>query len=349
MLSLTVLGSGSSGNCAVVRTERTRLLIDAGLSGRQIMLRLEAVGLRLEDLDGVLLTHEHCDHTAGLDVLCRRHQVPLFATPLTQESLMQGTFRKATPRWKLMQTGAPFDFQDLRIECFPVPHDAVDPVGFVIADEESRLGVLSDVGFVTNLIRDRLRGAHTLFVEANYDGPLLEADTRRPWATKQRISGRHGHLSNEQTAELLQTLAHEELHHVVLGHLSDDCNCPDVALKKMTAVLRNAGALETNVVCAKRSVPLPWMEVARRTCVARTSLPPVAEPAPGLSPAAPATPVVIEEETSALEEKTLSESVTVYRTALPVIPSAPISPRIRKANTTSQEVQSDFWLDTGVA
>ncbi len=104
-----------------------------------------------------------------------------------------------------MSSGAAFEFRDLRIECFSVPHDAVDPVGFVIADEDSRLGVLSDVGFITNLIRERLRGAHTLFIEANYDAPMLEADTRRPWATKQRISGRHGHLSNEQAAELVQS------------------------------------------------------------------------------------------------------------------------------------------------
>src|SRR5262245_61719898 len=155
MLSLTVLGSGSSGNCAVVRSGRTTLLLDAGLSARRIGQRLEMVGLRVEDLDGILLTHEHQDHTCGLEMLCRRHEVPLFATPLTQETLARSSFTKARPKWKLMQTGAAFDFQDVRIECFPVPHDAVDPVGFVIEDHESRLGVLSDVGFITNLIRDR--------------------------------------------------------------------------------------------------------------------------------------------------------------------------------------------------
>ncbi|RBP36372.1 phosphoribosyl 1,2-cyclic phosphodiesterase [Roseimicrobium gellanilyticum] len=340
MLSLTVLGSGSSGNCAVIRTDRTRLLIDAGLSGRQIMLRLEAVGMKLEDLDGVLLTHEHCDHTAGLEILCRKHQVPLFATPLTQEALQQGTFRKASPRWKLMQTGAPFDFQDLRIECFPVPHDAADPVGFVITDEESRLGVLSDVGFVTNLIRDRLRGAHTLFVEANYDGPLLEADTKRPWATKQRISGRHGHLSNEQTAELLQALAHEDLHHVVLGHLSDDCNCPDIALKKMTAVLRSAGAMDTNVVCAKRSVPLPWMEVARRRVM--HSLPAAVAPTAPVS----ATPEV---EPFPSEVNVVAEVEDTYRAFSTSVPNAPTAPQRRKQLSHRREEQPDFWLDTGVA
>jgi len=264
MLSLSILGSGSSGNCAVIRTERTRLLLDAGLSARQIALRLERVGLKPEDLDGILLTHEHGDHTQGLEILCRKHSLPVFATPLTQESLAQSAFTKAKPRWRLMASGAAFDFQDLRIECFSVPHDAVDPVGFIIADTESRLGVLSDVGFVTNLIRERLRGTHTLFIEANYDAPMLEADTKRPWATKQRISGRHGHLSNEQAAELVQAVAHDGLHHVMLGHLSDDCNDPDVARKKIYSALHEAGVRGVNIHCAPRREPTPWIEVARR-------------------------------------------------------------------------------------
>jgi phosphoribosyl 1,2-cyclic phosphodiesterase len=281
MLSLTVLGSGSSGNCAVVRSERTRLLVDAGLSSRRITQRLEAVGLRVEDLDGILLTHEHQDHTYGLEMLCRKHDVPLFATSLTQETLMQSAFTKARPKWKLMQTGAAFEFHDVRIECFPVPHDAVDPVGFVIQDDESRLGVLSDVGFVTNLIRDRLRGAHSLFIEANYDTHLLEADTKRPWSIKQRISGRHGHLSNDQTAELVQCLAHEDLHHIVLGHLSDDCNDPDMVRQRISAVLQDAGARDAMVHCAARHEPLPWLEVARRKPVRHT----VQEPAPDYAPA----------------------------------------------------------------
>lgn len=264
MLSLTVLGSGSSGNCAVVRTERTTLLVDAGLSARRIAQRLEAVGLRLEDLDGILLTHEHQDHTCGLEMLCRRHEVPIFATSLTQECLMQSAFTKARPKWKLMQTGATFEFEDVRIECFPVPHDAVDPVGFVIQDEESRLGVLSDVGYITNLIRDRLHGANSLFIEANYDTHLLEADTKRPWSIKQRISGRHGHLSNDQTADLVQCLAHTELHHIVLGHLSDDCNDPDMVRQRIHSVLHEAGVRDAMVHCAARHDPLPWLEVARR-------------------------------------------------------------------------------------
>jgi phosphoribosyl 1,2-cyclic phosphodiesterase len=264
MVRITVLGSGSSGNCAVVATDQTVLLIDAGLSAKQICLRLEACGYSFDDLDGILLTHEHQDHTGGLEVLSGKRCLPLYCTALTQESLA-GTLRfRQTPNWRIMSTGSAFNLRDLQIECFSVPHDAVDPVGFVIADEESRLGILSDVGFVTNLIKDRLRRSDSLFIEANYDTHLLEADTKRPWATKQRISSRHGHLSNDQAAELIEEIAHADLQHVLLGHLSDDCNCPNRATRRIQESLQRAGALEALVTCAERHRPTKTFEVARR-------------------------------------------------------------------------------------
>lgn len=264
MLRLTILGSGSSGNCAVVSTGETTLLIDAGLSARQIVQRLEAVGLSLDAVNGILLSHEHGDHTRGMEILCRKHAIPLMCTPLTQESLAGSIVFKSQPRWQLMQTGSAFQFRDLRIESFPVPHDAVDPVGFVIEDHESRLGVLSDVGFITNLIKDRLRASHSLFIEANYDARLLEADTKRPWATKQRISSRHGHLSNDQVAELIEAIAHQDLHHIVLGHLSEDCNDPDTAIRSVHEALRKVNVDGVSVRCADRHAPTATLEVARR-------------------------------------------------------------------------------------
>ncbi len=264
MVRLTILGSGSSGNCAVISTERTTLLLDAGLSAKQICLRLEACGFSLDMLDGILLTHEHQDHTGGIQVLSRKRKIPLFCTPLTQETLISNLGISVNAPWRLMSSGGAFEFQDLRIESFSVPHDAVDPVGFVIADEESRLGVLSDVGFVTNLIKDRLRNSDSLFIEANYDTQLLENDTKRPWSTKQRISSRHGHLSNEQAAELVREVAHEGLSHVVLGHLSDDCNEPVLAAKYIRQALDSVGAKEARVTCAERHKPTATIEVVRR-------------------------------------------------------------------------------------
>ncbi|MCA1962404.1 MAG: MBL fold metallo-hydrolase [Prosthecobacter sp.] len=264
MVRLTVLGSGSSGNCAVVSTDHSTLLVDAGLSAKQICLRLEAAGFSLAQIDGILLTHEHQDHTGGLEVLTGKRDLCLYATPLTQEAILSSLKLRGNTRWKLMNTGSAFDLQDLRIECFPVPHDAADPVGFVIADAEARLGLLSDVGYVTNLIKDRLRGSHSLFIEANYDTQLLDEDTKRPWATKQRISSRHGHLSNDQAAELLEAVAHPALHHVVLGHLSDDCNAPERAIRRMQESLGRVGVTRAQVLCAERHQATRTIEVARR-------------------------------------------------------------------------------------
>jgi len=277
MVHLTVLGSGSSGNCAVVSTGETTLLLDAGLSAKQICTRLTAVGLAIEQLDGILLTHEHQDHTRGLEVLSKSHSIPLLCTALTRETLIKDIPFRKPPAWKVMQTGSRFEFRDLKIECFSVPHDAVDPVGYAIADEESRLGFLSDVGHVTNLIRDRLTGADSLFVEANYDAKLLDADTKRPWSIKQRISSHHGHLSNQQTAELIESLAHPGLHHIVLGHLSDDCNDPDLAVRYVREVLDRKGLTQTQVRCAGRREVTPTLECAKRTQAA--TLFAIAEPA----------------------------------------------------------------------
>ena len=260
-MQLTVLGSGSSGNAAVVSTKDTTLLIDAGLSAKQLVLRMEAAGFNPGLLDGILVTHEHSDHTGGLEILCKKWDLPVYATPLTHEAI-KSDFRKQ-PRWKLMTTGQPFQIRDVRIECFPVPHDAVDPVGFVFETPGARLGLVSDIGFVTNLVRDRLQRVNTLFVEANYDSHLLEVDTKRPWATKQRISSRHGHLSNIQVAELVAHLAHHDLHQVVLGHLSEDCNSPEHAIKHVREALVEKGLHSVEVWCAERKAASATRPVAR--------------------------------------------------------------------------------------
>lgn len=264
MVQLTVLGSGSSGNCAVLQSAETTLLLDAGLSARQICIRLESIGLSADQLDGILLTHEHQDHTQGLEIFCKNRAIPIVCTRLTQEILLRDVRFRSPPVWRILPTGSRFNWGDLQIESFSVPHDAVDPVGYVVADRESRLGLLSDVGHITHLIRDRLSGADSVFVEANYDTHLLDADTRRPWAIKQRISSQHGHLSNQQAAELIEFLAHPNLHHIVLGHLSDDCNDPQIAESQIRAVLERKGLQHTQVRCAQRRAVTPGIEVACR-------------------------------------------------------------------------------------
>ncbi len=260
MLELAVLGSGSSGNCALVSLGKTRVLIDAGLSAKQICLRLEALGVDPDELTAIVLTHEHGDHTRGIDVFCRKRALPIYATLHTCAVVRENVSSPVI--WTQFDSGSGFEIGDMKIETFSVPHDAVDPVGFVFRCEESSLGVLSDVGHVTRMIVDRLKGVDTLFTEANYDEKMLQEDTKRPWSTKQRISNRHGHLSNDQTAELVGSVAGENLKRVVLGHLSSDCNTPELAARIISGKLSEQGFGAVTVECADRKEPLPLEAVA---------------------------------------------------------------------------------------
>ncbi len=271
-MKLCVLGSGSAGNCAVISFQDCHVLVDAGLSAAQILGRLQAVGLSPQDLSGIILTHEHGDHCRGLDVLTKRHPLPIYCNALTRQVLRDAC--KSEKIWRIIQSGQPFALGPLRIEAFSVPHDAVDPVGYHISNGESAMAVLSDLGHVTQAIRRRLACLHTLFVEANYDGTLLQNDTKRPWSTKQRIMSQHGHLSNHQVAELLAELAHPALEQVVLGHLSQDCNSPDLARTAILKSLAEAHCPEVQVLCAAQEEPTAWLKVkSKPTLSASVSLP----------------------------------------------------------------------------
>jgi phosphoribosyl 1,2-cyclic phosphodiesterase len=248
-----VLGSGSGGNAAVVEAGGIRLLVDAGLSAKQLVTRMTASGVNPATLNAVLLTHEHGDHVRGLRVLMKQLAVPVYATPSTSR-LVRDSGVEATS-WKIFESGAAFQMNGLTVQSFAVPHDAVEPVGFVFRHDEKAFGLLSDTGHVTKLILDRLRGVHALFVEANYDDELLEADTKRPWSTKQRISSRHGHLSNAQTAALVAELVPAGLRRVVLGHLSRDCNCPVKAAAAIRASLQ-----DLDVCCAEQDRTCGWWQ-----------------------------------------------------------------------------------------
>ena len=252
-----MLASGSAGNCALVEAGPCRVLIDCGLSARQVALRLAQLGIDASLLDGIVLTHEHADHTSGLEVFCRRHAVPLYANGLTAETLRRGRLADYS-RWKIFETGADFAIGDLRISSFPVPHDAVDPVGLTFHHADRGLGFLTDLGCAPRLVLDRLRAVQTLVIETNHDERLLMDDPRRPWPVKQRILSRHGHLSNAAAAEVVAGLAGGALGRVVLGHLSRDCNRPELALGVVGARLRDASAAGIDLVCASQD------EVSRR-------------------------------------------------------------------------------------
>ncbi len=255
-MKVSVLGSGSGGNATVVSCMGRVYLIDVGLSAKQLVLRLEQRGIDPDKIAGVFLTHEHSDHARGLDVFLRKRDIPVYANALTKEALEWGL--KSEVRWKVFQTGEIFDVEGISVMAFAIPHDAAEPVGFVLESACSKFGLVTDVGYITQSMRVHLKGADALFVEANYDEGLLEADTKRPWATKQRIASRHGHLSNTQAGELIADVGCEKLSCVLLGHLSSDCNNAGVAIETIRPLL--SGLCVEHLVCSDQHAPTEWLE-----------------------------------------------------------------------------------------
>ncbi len=249
----TILGSGSNGNCAYLETDDTRILIDAGFSGRQIRHRLAAIERTPETLQGILITHEHSDHTQGLAPLAVKLQLPIYCNRLTKEAIEAQLECRFNCR--LFVTGDSFEVGDIAVDTFSVPHDAYDPVGFLLHTSSGRIGYLTDLGHATKLVIERVRTANILLLEANHDVKLLQDDTKRPWSTKQRILSRHGHLSNDAAADVAGQIASAELRQLFLGHLSRDCNRPELAHRVVSARLQSIGATHIRVESTSQDTP----------------------------------------------------------------------------------------------
>lgn len=254
-VTVTILGSGSAGNCTLIETDTTAVLVDVGLSGRQITDRLHQLGRQLTELDAIVLTHEHGDHTRGLPVLCKQHRLPVYANRLTAEAVINELEQPPPITWRLFTNGTPFCIGDLQIEPFTVPHDACDPVNFCVRYESHAIGILTDLGHVTRLVTERVRTANLLILEANHDVRLLQNDPARPWAIKQRILSRHGHLSNEAAATLAGEIAGDHLECVVLAHLSRDCNRPELATRAVGDQLHRRGFRHVRLTVATQDTP----------------------------------------------------------------------------------------------
>jgi phosphoribosyl 1,2-cyclic phosphodiesterase len=260
-VQFTILGSGSGGNCAYLEAGETRLLIDAGFSARQIRERLASIGRAPEGLTGILITHEHGDHITGLGTLCAKTGATIYANRFTREAI-EKQFPAAGLKFAVFETGAAFTVGEVEVQSFSVPHDAMDPVGFLLRTLAGNIGFLTDLGHATKLILERVKPANVLVLEANHDLKLLQDDTRRPWSTKQRILSRHGHLSNEAAAEVAVQLANADLHRIYLGHLSRDCNRPELAHRTVATRLREIGATHIAVDNTSQEKPSPTLPLA---------------------------------------------------------------------------------------
>lgn len=233
-----VLGSGSKGNATYIKVGDTAILIDAGFSGIEIKRRLAAVGEDFSSLDAILVTHEHNDHIRGVPVLSRQGGIPVFANNATYSAAGDRLDKLASCR--SFDTGVSFVFQDVTIHPFSISHDTADPVGFIISDGLLSLGYCTDTGAVSRLMAHRLAECHGLILETNHDPEMLKKSAYPPYL-KQRIRGKQGHLANRDAALFLKHLLHDGLEHVVLAHISESNNSPDVAFSEVMSVIGGNG------------------------------------------------------------------------------------------------------------
>ena len=244
-----MLGSGSAGNSALVATDHCKILVDGGLSARQFVVRLEQCGVTPEQLDGLLLTHEHGDHVCGLEVLCRKFDVPIYCNALTAEACDATALRANTQLANFSHRHRVFDLRHHGANVSR-PARCGRSTRFRVSRRSGGLGFITDLGYATKMIVERLREVHTLVIETNHDEKLLQNDTHRPWPVKQRIQSRHGHLSNAAAAGVIEELLPGKIERVVLGHLSRDCNTPELALETVRASLAKCGRVEVEIHCA---------------------------------------------------------------------------------------------------
>jgi phosphoribosyl 1,2-cyclic phosphodiesterase len=228
-LSLANLGSGSKGNATVVASQGSAVLVDCGLSCKQIRKRMTAVGMDPKRLDGIVITHEHADHVAGIAVTARQLGIPIHATERAGEKLRKRGRLGDGVEIRSFVPGRPFQVGELKIDAFRISHDAIDPVGYVIALGQDRVGLATDMGAPSPQVVEALRSCRAVLLEFNHDLDLL-LHGEYPWHLKQRVRSRLGHLSNAQAAAVVRELRQGKVEELVIGHISEANNTPELAL-----------------------------------------------------------------------------------------------------------------------
>ena len=233
-LGVCILASGSKGNAVFISSGDTSLLIDAGLSGIEIERRLKSRGLDPKNLDAILVSHEHSDHIQGVGVLSRRYKLPVYINSKTRKASVSqlGNLYDS----KNFECGSTFTINDLSIHPFSISHDAKDPCGFTVNQNGTKIGIATDLGIATSMVKAHLKGCTLLILEANHDEKML-INGPYPWPVKQRVKSRIGHLSNEESKALLNELQHDGLKHVMLAHLSETNNTPQKAFNEVGQAL----------------------------------------------------------------------------------------------------------------
>jgi len=266
-IRFTVLASGSTGNATIVQTEDTTLLVDAGLSVKKLEELMEGRGVKGSELQGILVTHEHSDHIRGLGAVARKYQLPIYANEATWEEMHKHVGNLDPSQRVILNTGDGVKFGGMVVESYAISHDAAEPVGYCFTEGDAKLSLATDLGYVSDKVRQRIEDSDVLVLEANHDIDMLRVG-RYPWNIKRRILGDSGHLSNIAAGEALSVLLSDRLQRVYLAHLSLDHNLMDLAKLTVNTILEDNGIFykrdEFELRDTHHDRATPWDEVRRR-------------------------------------------------------------------------------------
>lgn len=240
-MKFSVLASGSSGNSLYMESGDLRILVDAGLSGKQLEQRLQQIGIDPSTLSAIFVTHEHIDHVKGLGVMARRYQLPIYMNEKTWNALPSSVGEIPTSLQHILEAGVTLDVDHLHIQTIPISHDAADPMGYRFHEDQESLAIVTDLGYVNQRILDQVAGVDTLIWESNHDVEMLRMSTY-PWNIKRRILSDMGHLSNEDSGEALLEITKGVGEQIYLAHLSQDNNVVELAHLTVKQILEGAGA-----------------------------------------------------------------------------------------------------------
>jgi phosphoribosyl 1,2-cyclic phosphodiesterase len=264
-MRLILLGSGSTGNALFVESGATRVLVDCGLSARETASRMTEAGLDPTRLDGIVITHEHADHMKGVRVMSKTAQAPVFMSLATRTHCNFGRQGEGIVWGEVIESSRPFQIGSMSLQPFSIPHDGADTCAVTIESEGVKVGMVTDLGYITRLVAERLLGCDMVIMESNYDREMLKVGPY-PWSVKQRISSTTGHLSNDETARWLKEDFDCQAQFVVLAHLSRHCNHPELARLTALQALDYHGRLffqnaEKRLRIAPSDRPSEWFEL----------------------------------------------------------------------------------------
>lgn len=238
MFNFCSLYSGSSGNSLFVETEKTKILVDCGVSGKKISMALDDLGTSLDEIDAIFVTHEHLDHVQSLGMLSKKYNIPVYTNYETLNAMPKQKEKIDIKNQKLFCIGDEIKIGDLCISSFSIPHDAANPCGFNICNNSKKITIATDLGHMTNELLENMKGSKFILLESNYEPELLKY-AKYPYLLKQRISGPTGHLPNEMAGKTIGYLVKYDLEEVLLGHLSKESNMPEIAYQTVIEQLHN--------------------------------------------------------------------------------------------------------------